>query len=262
MLIPFIKMQAQGNDFVILDAFNLSPQVVRKLDLSALAAAICRPKTDVGADGLVLVSPLKTADGQMLIYNSDGSRAEMCGSALRCVAWLLMTKKGRSDLSILTDSGIKTALISNGKQVTVNLGRPKLLQQNLTVEGFTGDLVDIGNLHYIVWQEDLASDPHLKNGKLLETHNAFPRPVNVHFARQINETELEIKIWERAAGPTQACGTGAASTVCSAVARGFSAPKATVNMPGGCVNIAPGSQGYQLSGEVDLAFRGEYEWKI
>jgi len=261
MLIPFVKMQAQGNDFVILDAFTLPHQFVRKLDLPTFAASICRPKTAVGADGLVLVSPSKTADGQMLIYNSDGSRAEMCGSALRCVAWLLMAKKNRSDLSILTDSGIKTALINNSKLVTVNLGRPKILEQNLVVEGFTGDLVDIGNLHFIVWQPDLESDPHLRYGKTLETHSAFPRPVNVHFARLLNESELEIKIWERAAGPTMACGTGAASTVCSALARGATASKLTVIMPGGSVVITPGTQGYLLSGEVGLAFRGEYEWK-
>lgn len=262
MLIPFIKMQAQGNDFVIIDGFGTTADLLRKIDLAVFASTICRPKTDVGADGLVLIHPCKTADGQMLIYNSDGSRAEMCGSALRCVALLLKDKRRRGDLSVLTDSGLKTAIVHNGNKVSVNLGNPKLLQKELVVSDFSGDLVDIGNLHYIVWQDDLESDPHLKYGSLLETNPAFPRPVNVHFVRRAEDNKLEMKIWERAVGPTLACGTGAVSSVFSAVNRGWQGEKMIVAMPGGEVSVKPGFNGYLLAGEVFVSFRGEYEWKI
>ncbi len=262
MLISFTKMHAQGNDFIILDAFNYPPNSLSKIDLPALAAKMCQRRTDVGADGLVTLSPAKTADGQMQIFNSDGSRAEMCGSALRCVAFLLRSKRRRGDLSILTDSGLKTALVNGNNQVSVNLGVPKILQKDLIVEDFCGDLVDIGNLHFIVWHADLESDPHLKHGSFLENNPAFPKPVNVHFVRLGEADTLQMKIWERAVGATQACGTGAVSSVCSAVSRGLDSEKVLVQMPGGEVIVKPGTHGYQLTGEVFTAYRGEYDWRI
>jgi len=262
MLIPFIKMHAQGNDFVILDGFAMDMRVIDKIDLSALAKDICKRRTEVGADGLVLLSPCRTADGQMTIYNADGSQAEMCGSALRCVSALLRTKKNRTDLSIITDSGKKTALISPTGIVSVNLGVPKMMEEQMAVEDFHGDLVSIGNLHYVVWTDELENDPHLLHGGRLEVHPAFPRPVNVHFVKLVNPAEIEIKIWERGVGATLACGTGAACCVASGVARGLLEDKVEVIMPGGRVSIKTGSQGYTLAGEVNQPYRGEYNWRI
>ena len=262
MLIPFIKMHAQGNDFVILDGFALDMRVIDKLDLSALAQDMCKRRTEVGADGLVLLSPCRTADGQMTIYNADGSRAEMCGSALRCVSVLLRAKKNRTDLSIITDSGKKTALISPQGIVSVNLGLPKIVEEKMAVEDFAGDLVSIGNLHYVVWMDELEHDPHLLHGSRLEAHAAFTRPVNVHFVKLISPAEIEMKIWERGAGATLACGTGAACCVASGVARGLLEDKVEVIMPGGRVNVRTGSQGYTLAGEVSQPYRGEYNWRI
>ncbi len=255
-------MQAQGNDFVILDGFEHNAASLKRLDLPELARQVCQRRKEIGADGLVLIEPCRTGDGQMTIYNADGSRAEMCGSALRCVASLLRIKKNRTDLSIITDSGKKFALILPGEIISVNLGVPKVMQENLQVEGFSGDLVNIGNLHYIVWQDSLEDDPHQKYGSILELHSAFPRPVNVHFARVLSPREIEIKIWERGSGATLACGTGASCCVASGIARKLLEDKVEVQMPGGSVSIKAGALGYHLAGEVGKPFEGQYTWKI
>lgn len=262
MLIPFIKMHAQGNDFVILDGFAINPAQIKKLDLPALARQACTRYKEIGADGLVIIEPCRTGDAQMTIYNADGSRAEMCGSALRCVASLLRSKKNRTDLSIITDSGKKTALILPGEIVSVNLGIPKVMEESKPVEGFTGDLVNIGNLHYIIWQDHLDDDPHLKFGSILEHHPSFAKPVNVHFARIISPTEIEIKIWERGSGATLACGTGAGCCVASGIRRKLLEDKVEVKMPGGTVTIKASALGYHLAGEVGKPFEGQYHWKI
>lgn len=252
-------MHAQGNDFVILDTIS-SP--LAELDFPALAIDVCQKHTGIGADGLVLLQSCIEADARMIIYNLDGSRAEMCGSALRCISKLIHQKLHLNSLSVLTDSGIKHALISpQGSDITVNLGIPQMIQKNYPAEGFTGDLVDIGNLHYVVWQEDLSALPHLKFGSILEHHIGFPQPVNAHFARIITAHEIEIKIWEHACGATLACGTGAVSCVFSGIQSGVLQSPVKVNMPGGMVIIGQEEGSYLLSGEVQQTFTGEYAWR-
>lgn len=259
MLIPFVKMHAQGNDFVIVDGYaNKMP----KLDFPALAIDACAPHTGIGADGLVLIVPSKTAGAQMIIYNSDGSRAEMCGSALRCVSWLTHKRLKQTNVRILTDSGIKFAELSfDGSRVAVNLGHPQLVESSLAVNGFTGDLVDVGNLHYVVWADSLDDNPHLLHGPSLEHNKAFPHPVNSHFALLHSSSEIDIKIWEHACGATLACGTGATSCVFSGIQRGLLSGIVKVNMPGGSVQLEVKDSGYILSGEVSLSFSGVYPWK-
>lgn len=261
MLIPFLKMHAQGNDFILLDGFQNKLNLFTEGQYRALAANICKVHTAVGADGLVLIHPAKASDAQMIIYNSDGSRAEMCGSAMRCVSYLLSQKLSKRSLKIQTDSGIKNASVTAQGMVTVNLGLPQILLPGYTALGFAGDLVDIGNHHYIVWQDDLSGNPHLVHGAALEHHCGFAHPVNAHFARVISPTEIEIKIWEHACGATLACGTGAASAVYSGIYRGMLENNVTVNMPGGAVNVTATSSGYMLSGEVATSFNGVYDWK-
>jgi diaminopimelate epimerase len=259
MLVPFIKMHAQGNDFVILDGFKLK---LPPIDYTELAKDMCTYRTGVGADGLVLLSPRKTAAAQMIIYNSDGTRAEMCGSALRCVSSLMFQKTNKRNLTILTDSGIKQAEISNGSQsVAVNLGVPKIVSREFSAEGFPGDLVDIGNSHFVIWVDTLDDNPHLQWGQAIENNPTFPQPVNVHFALLQSPEEITIKIWERSCGATLACGTGAASCVYSGFQRGILSNKVKVNMPGGSVQIEVVDSGCILSGEVTNTFEGTYLWK-
>ena len=259
MLIPFIKMQAQGNDFVVLDVFE---QSLSEVDFHALAIAVCERHFGVGADGLVLMSPCLEADARMTIFNNDGSLAEMCGSALRCVSSLMMQKTGNCDLDILTDSGLKHAR-RDGEKVTVNLGKARLLRKGYPVEQFTGDLVNIGNPHYVVFVDSLEDDPHLKYGTILENHPAFEKPVNAHFIKVCNRASIQMKIWEHACGPTLACGTGAASSVFAGIQRGILDSKVDVEVPGGELQIDYLCDGsLLLSGTVAKSFRGSYPWKI
>jgi len=259
MLIPFVKMHAQGNDFVILDGFA---HPLPKLDYPVLAKQMCRMHTGIGADGLVLLSPCDNADARMTIYNSDGSLAEMCGSALRCVSAVIHQRTQLREFIVQTDSGDKPVYVcpETGK-VSVNLGSPEMAVRDYKAEGFTGDLVDIGNLHFVIWHDNPDGKPHLQYGSALERHSGFPRPVNAHFARMHNQHEIEIQIWERACGPTLACGTGAASVVFSGITRGVLCSPVKVNMPGGAVTISEANGFYLLSGEVTHVFSGDYVWK-
>lgn len=260
MLIAFQKMQAQGNDFVILDYVDHG---LPGYDFPALASSICDRHFGVGADGLVTLEAVDTADARMVIYNSDGTRAGMCGSALRCVSKLLMEKLAQAEVLILTDSGLKQAR-RKADDIIVNLGSARIIKADFPADDFTGDLVDIGNPHYVVFCEDISDDPHLKFGARLEHHPAFPAPVNVHFVQVQSRQSIQMKIWEHACGATLACGTGAASSVYSGIRKALLDHEVAVEVPGGMLKII-----YQketdtmlLSGPVNHVFSGNYTWKI
>nr|HPH94090.1 diaminopimelate epimerase [Candidatus Cloacimonas sp.] len=187
---------------------------------------------------------------------------EMCGSALRCVTWILHQKTGKKEFSIQTEAGLKTCYVNEDNTVTVNLGIPSMLKHSYLAEGFTGDLVNIGNQHFIVWVNSLQDNPHLQYGSVLEHHKGFEQTVNVHFAVLLNRKTAAIKIWEKGCGATLACGTGAAATVFSGITNGLLDNEVEVFMPGGIVKIVASEKGYLLSGEVCRSFEGVYNWKI
>jgi diaminopimelate epimerase len=260
MLIPFTKMQAQGNDFVILNYLEAD---LPELDFAALAAAICDRHFGVGADGLALILPSSEAEAKMLIYNSDGSRAKMCGSALRCVSALLFKAGRKNELKISTDSGLKSAHLQ-AEEITVNLGAAAIIDPDITVEGFKGDLVDIGNPHFVVFLDDLEADPHLRYGAILEHHAAFSAPVNVQFAQVLSPNLIRLKIWEQACGATLACGTGAASTVFAGIKKGLLQDQVRVLLPGGSIRIIheKDDNSLLLMGPVSEVFTGRFLWKV
>ena len=254
-------MQAQGNDFVIL---NYLSTALPSLDFEELARAMCTRRFSIGADGLVLLTAAEGTQARMIIYNSDGSRAEMCGSALRCVSSLCFEHFGLKALNIITDSGIKSAeLDSSNGVITVNLGSARLLKSEFCADDFCGDLVDIGNPHFVLWRDSLDDDPHLQYGAFLEHHPAFETPVNVHFARKISSAEIQLKIWEHACGATLACGTGAASTVYSGILRGLLDSAVKVQVPGGEIGIRyiQDTEELLLCGIVHKSFTGSFSWK-
>jgi len=261
VLINFIKMQAQGNDFVML---NLLGNKELPLDPPGLAKAICDRRLGVGADGLVLLRDDEIAAARMIIYNSDGSRAAMCGSALRCSAWLLAGQGKKNQLLISTDSGPKSVEVEyTDKMVHANLGAPRLMEAKLELEGIEGSLVDVGNLHFISWWDALDDDPHLQYGYSLEHSPAYEQGLNAMFARVISPQEIDLKIWENACGPTLACGTGATATVRAGLQKGLLSGEVKVNMPGGTVSVKEDSAGdFILSGYVEDVFNGAYRWKI
>lgn len=258
MLIPFTKMQAQGNDFVILE---LMQNTHSQLDLPALAIDVCQRRKGVGADGLVLLLGDPDCDARMAIINSDGSAAAMCGSALRCCAWLLHGLIGKAELRVNTDSGIKAAVVGNAG-VEVNLGAPRLVGAGIEVLETSGTLVDVGNLHYVAFG-DVQAGQEAVLGPLIEAHPRFPGRVNVQFARVVSRSELELRIWEKGAGATQACGTGAVASVFAGIQMGGLDPEVRVRMPGGEVRVRSLENGeYMLQGSVEEVFTGVYRWKI
>ncbi|MDP2172585.1 MAG: diaminopimelate epimerase [Candidatus Cloacimonadaceae bacterium] len=259
MQIPFIKMQAQGNDFVIL---NLLGHQEADFDAARLAKDICDRRFGVGADGLVLLLDSEIAAAKMQIFNSDGSRALMCGSALRCISRLLKELSGITEAEIATDAGIRPILIENNT-VQVSLGKPFIVSPMIVVEGINGCLVNVGNHHFVCFDLPLEDDPHLHYGPVFERHPDLPSAVNTHFVRVISSEEIEIKIWERGVGATFACGTGAAACVLCGMEKGILKKRVTVNMPGGAVSIQYLESGEcVLGGEVSETFSGAYQWKI
>lgn len=261
MLIEFSKMQAQGNDFVIVDLMDGSALPPR---VEELAEAICDRRFGVGADGLVFLLDDPAADFRMRIYNSDGSLAMMCGSALRCCAWLGAVKLDKDELLIATESGMRSAWLSH-PVVYANLGKAEILGTETEISGIKGSVVDVGNLHFISWWESLESNPHLQYGGSIEEESLqhFPQGVNAMFAKVISPQQLDLKIWERGCGATLACGTGAVSTVKAGINQGLLEGEIKVNMPGGSVSVSQtADHDLILGGGVEEVFRGVYPWKI
>ncbi len=258
MKLPFVKMQAQGNDFVIVnsDAARLGSE-----QLPALARAVCDRHYGLGADGLVY---LETDPIRMTIHNSDGSRAEMCGSALRCCCALLHQKSRQSEFEINTDAGPLRARVlqQNPDYVIAEIGSPVMVQKDLVLGGFKGDHVTVGNPHFVIHVPELSTEQMLAEAPLLSAHPLFPEGVNIEFVRIKDDEHLEVLVWERGVGPTLACGTGAAAAVFSGQSRGFLQDKVNVVLPGGEVKIDRNGNLFLLGGETGFVAEGTYIWKI
>ncbi|MEC0090062.1 diaminopimelate epimerase [Paenibacillus macquariensis] len=247
----FTKMHGLGNDFIVVYGEQELPH-----NASELAVSLCHRFFGIGADGLVYILPSDVADFRMRIINSDGSEAEQCGNAIRCVA------KYVYDHGYVTKDKITIETLGAGAQhvqlqvkdgnvekVTVDMGEPILdgvqipttLQSNpvvnhpLEVEGqlyhFTA--VSMGNPHCVIYVEDAVSFDLGKWGPLLEVHPFFPKKVNVEFATVQDRNHVDMRVWERGAGPTLACGTGACATLVSSVLNGKTDRSAWISLKGG-----------------------------
>lgn len=261
MLIPFSKLQAQGNDFVfVIQPLKDTPWK----DVSFLAKSICDRHFGVGADGLVLLLEDENVDARMLIFNSDGSRAAMCGSALRCAGLLIAESKKKQNLIINTDSGLRKVSVDQAKaKVQAEIGFPQIMEKVLILHGLQGSLVDIGNLHFISWWDDLSWEPHLKYGSKIEMTPNFGMGINSMYAKVLSRSEIQLKIWEKGCGATLACGTGASATLKVGVELGFLDKKVLIHMPGGDVEAWQDEAGnVSISGKVKEVFEGAYPWKI
>ncbi len=260
MLIPFIKMQAQGNDFVFLrQPFRTAPWE----EMPLLAQSICDRHFGVGADGLVLLLESEEADARMVIYNSDGTRPAMCGSALRCAGWLVAEANHKDSYRILTDSGLREVHVDRERgEVEAVIGYPVIKEKELELFGLKGSLVDVGNLHFVTWWDDLSAKPHLLFGAKIEKTAGYESGINSMYARRISEDEVELVIWENACGATLACGTGASATLKVGVELGMINNAVTMHMPGGSVQARLGAdQGVSIGGVVREVFEGAFPWK-
>jgi diaminopimelate epimerase len=258
MSLPFLKMHAQGNDFVFLDFREKGHD--EKLAFR-WATALCDRHFGIGADGLALLEkPRLGGDVRLTIYNSDGSPAEICGSALRCLLGLLGRDGDRREFVIETLRGMHrgTIEVPGLHPVTrVDLGIPTSLG-TVSAGGLSGERVELENPHLVIFTTGSVREEALRHGPALET--SIPGGVNVHFARVQNPRELDLATWERGAGATLACGTGAGSTVWTGHRRGLLAERVAVHQPGGTVTVEITAEGrVSLEGEVNFVFSGEWE---
>ncbi len=253
-MISFVKMQGLGNDFVVID--NLSGDY-DSMDFASFAKKYCRRSYGIGADGVLAISPSKKADAKMRVINPDGSEAEMCGNGIRCVAkYLIENGVAGSPVKIETLAGVKS-VEKIGINYKVDMGVPKIAEAAALVGKFTATLVDMGNPHCVILVDNFDFDWQ-SAGKDIERNRMFPKRTNVEFVRAISPKELEVKVWERGAGETLACGTGACASLAAAAANKKSANKAKVNLPGGVLEIelAPDSHIY-LTGPAETVFSGK-----
>lgn len=272
----FTKMHGIGNDYVYVDCFR---EVVA--DPPALARRVSPRHTGVGADGLILICPSRQADCRMEMYNADGSRGEMCGNGIRCVAKYVYERgiARREELRIETDAGIKSVRVDsrNGRvdSVTVDMGRPilegplipvaaegRVIDHPLAVGGrlFNVTCVSMGNPHCVVFVQSIAGLPLHQLGPQFETHPFFPRRVNTEFVEVLGPAELRMRVWERGSGETLACGTGACAAAVAAALTGRAGRRSLVHLNGGDLTIEwRDDDGVLMTGPAEEVFTGEIE---
>ncbi|NWE52310.1 diaminopimelate epimerase [Brevundimonas sp. P7753] len=249
---PYIRMNGAGNAFIVVQAFEEGFHPTEDQ-----VRALCDPASPTGGcDQLIGVEPSETADAFMRVWNADGSMVQTCGNALRCVGWLLLEATDKEEVIIDTLAGPTTARRAGDHQVTVDMGRPRLdwtevpLSEEMDTRGIelqvgpidapllhTPGAVSMGNPH-VVFFTDQQDDAFVRgSGSLIEHHPLFPEGVNVGFAKVIDRDHIRLRVWERGAGLTLACGTGACAALVATARRGLTDRKATVVVDGGTLTI-------------------------
>ena len=249
---PFVKMNGAGNDFVVVNALEtpFAPTVDQ-------ARAIADRQTGEGCDQLIALEPSKTADAFMRVWNADGGVVETCGNALRCVGWMLLQSTGKDEVRIDTLGGPTTARRAADGRITVDMGAPRLewtqipLDEAMDTRGIelqvgpidapvlhTPGAVSMGNPHVVCFMDHRPDDAFVRGtGSLIEHHPRFPEGVNVGFAHVIAPDRIRLRVWERGAGLTRACGTGACAALVAASRRGLTGRAATIEVDGGELRI-------------------------
>lgn len=274
----FTKMQGLGNDYVYV---NCLKETIA--DPPALAKKISDRHFGVGSDGLIMINPSDKADFEMEMYNADGSRAEMCGNGIRCVAKYVydygLTDKMR--ISVETLAGIKylDLTVENGKVslVRVDMGRPILEPENIPVQAEGSRVVDepltvdgkeyrmtcvsMGNPHAVIFvDQDVRELPLEQIGPSFESHERFPKRINTEFARVLDRRTVEMRVWERGSGETLACGTGTCATAVACVLNGLTEDEITVHLLGGDLYIKWDREKdtVYMTGPAETVFDGEW----
>ncbi|BAY18559.1 diaminopimelate epimerase [Anabaenopsis circularis NIES-21] len=277
MAIEFTKYHGLGNDFILIDnRASASPLLTPEK-----AIEWCDRHFGIGADGVIFALPGKNGtDYTMRIFNSDGSEPEMCGNGIRCLAAFLADLEGISRTQdkyhIHTLAGTITPQLTPDGQIKVDMGLPRLLageipttlgaadakviNQPLEVDGQTWEVtcVSMGNPHCITFVEDVAAIPLETIGPKFEHHPVFPQRTNTEFIQVVSRDYLKMRVWERGAGITLACGTGACASLVAGVLTGKCDRLATVELPGGCLEIewSEIDQRIYMTGPADRVFKG------
>jgi len=249
--VKFLKMEGLGNDFVVLEG----PREV----LAGQVVAWCDRRRGIGADGLLVVTPLGDDRVRMEYWNADGSPAEMCGNGLRCVARLAHDRGWvNSDVfTVVTAVGDREARI--GAEVTVQVGVPEAFDQDsIDVAGLSVRRVDVGNPHAVVFVDDPAATAVDELGSRMGTDPIFPNGANIEFAAVRGDNLIELRVWERGVGETLACGSGAAAAAAVAHRLGRVGSTTTVRLPGGDLRVTLDERGAWLTGPANYVFEGEW----
>ncbi|MFC4076492.1 diaminopimelate epimerase [Salinithrix halophila] len=276
----FTKMHGLGNDFVIIAGETRLP-----VEAGKLARNICDRHTGIGADGLVYILPSAIADFRMRILNADGSEAEQCGNAVRCVALYYYERisGARQALTVETQAGVQRVWLEGDgmdRLVRVDMGRPVLASKDIpaAVEGetvvdrtlqvnnrgeeraYTFTAVSMGNPHAVIEVEDARGYPLEQWGPLVETHPYFPNKTNVEFITIRSRDEMDMRVWERGVGQTMACGTGACAALVASVLRGRADRRALVHLKGGDLLIEWNEEDGRvyMTGPAVTVFEGEW----
>jgi diaminopimelate epimerase len=266
MRVPFIKMHGLGNDFVVLDARSEAiPPISR-----ASAAALADRRTGIGCDQLILLEPSQRADFRMRIFNADGGEVEACGNASRAVAIL------HGAPAEVETAGGTIHVEPTGHGARIDMGVPRFEWERIPVayamdtaampvgwEALEAPLaVNVGNPHLVFFVDDLEAVPIERLGPEIEHDPLFPERINVNVAQVTGPAEILLKVWERGAGLTRACGTGACATAVAAIRRGLVEGRAvTVTLPGGPLAIEWGEDGHiAMTGPAAESFRGSFDW--
>lgn len=248
---PFVKMNGLGNDFVVVEARDrpFAPT-------EAQVRAVCDRTTGEGCDQLIAIEQAPEGGAFMRVWNADGGQVETCGNALRCVGWLLMQASGLDQARIDTAAGPTRAFAAGERRVSVDMGPPRLdwtgipLAEAMDTRGIelqigpiddpvlhTPGAVSMGNPH-VVFFTDRQDDAFVRGaGSLIEHHPLFPEGVNVGFAHVLAPDHIRLRVWERGAGLTLACGTGACAALVAAHRRGLTGRSATLTLDGGDLDI-------------------------
>lgn len=273
----FTKMHGCGNDYIYINGFQ-----VKVDDPAQLSIKMSNRHFGVGSDGIVLILPSDVADFRMRMFNSDGSEAEMCGNAIRCVGKYVYDNKmtDKTSITIETLAGIKildmTVVDEKVTYAKVDMGEPILkaedipvisdkypvIEEEIDVNGKTFEFtcVSMGNPHAIAYVDDTDTFEVEKIGKLVEIDEKFPKKVNVEFAQIIDNETIKMRVWERGSGETLACGTGACATLVASVLNNLTDRKAVVKLIGGDLLIEwdKESNHIYMSGEAVTTFEGDW----
>lgn len=283
----FTKMHGAGNDYIYIDALGRPTSVnPEEVNLPDLATKVSDRHFGVGGDGLIVIMPSADADFRMRMFNSDGSEAQMCGNASRCIAKYLHDK-GFTDsdtISLETLSGIKILKldVQNGETVSVTVdmgsyylkkgeipanGDPEATMMDERVEvddqSFEITAIGMGNPHGVIFVEEIT-DRHIHHyGKRLETAEIWPEKANIEFVKVIDRGHIDMRVWERGSGETLACGTGSCASVVASYLKGLTDEDVEVRLLGGKLNIRidPSTKHVFMQGPAEFVAEGWYNYK-
>ncbi len=275
----FTKMQGAGNDYVYVNCFEENVP-----NPAETAIKVSNRNFGIGSDGLILIMPSQVADVRMRMFNSDGSESEMCGNGIRCVAKYAYDHGivSQKEITAETGAGILTLrLFTDGKdkveKVRVNMGAPRLTRKEIPMLGdqdsrvvneplnilhttFFITCASMGNPHCVIFVDDVKEFQVEKYGPLIENHDLFPRRTNVEFVQVISRTEVRQRTWERGAGETLACGTGASAVTAACVLNGLTEKKIVNHLSGGDLEMEWAEDGcIYMTGPAVEVFSGDIE---